>query len=90
MALEYYVPGSMTVLLSRFNPNLDSISGYAFVPQAMNFDTAPAKWYAILNLPSAMTPQSTVMLHEVGHMLGKYWNHFALFSDRIRFSAPLH
>jgi len=70
IAQEFYVEGSMTMLITDFNPNPANLLGYAYLPQTMNFPVDKPSWYTILNLPSAITPQGTTVPHEVGHMLG--------------------
>ncbi len=72
IASEYYVAGAATVLLSVFNPNPDNLLGYAYLPQSLDFATDSTRWYGILDLQNAITSQGTTLLHEVGHMLGKY------------------
>lgn len=74
IAKEFYIAGSPTVLWTTFNPNPDNLLGYAYYPQSLDFETAPELWYGIMDIKNALTPQGTTMLHEVGHMLGKY-NH---------------
>jgi hypothetical protein len=70
IAAEYYVAGSMTLLISEFSPNPDYLLGYAYLPQSMNLESDPAAWFTILDSAYAIAPTGTTMLHEVGHMLG--------------------
>lgn len=70
MAAEYYVPGSITVLITQFSPNPNFLLGYAYLGQNMLL-TAPQKWFAILDSFSAITPTGTTLIHEVGHLFSK-------------------
>ncbi len=70
MAAEYYVPGSITVLVTQFSPNPNDLLGYAYLGQYMLL-TAPEKWFAILDSFSAISPTGTTLMHEVGHLFSK-------------------
>lgn len=71
MAAEYYVPGSITVLVSQFSPNPNFVLGYAYLGQNMLL-SEPEKWFAILDSFSAIGPKGTTLLHEVGHLFSEY------------------
>jgi hypothetical protein len=71
MAAEYYIPGSITVLVTQFSPNPNNVLGYAYLGQNMLL-SAPEKWFAILDSFSAIAATGTTLLHEVGHLFSLY------------------
>ncbi len=70
LASEYFVRGSITVLLSVFSPNPDNLLGFSFMPQAIDLVAHPQHLFAAIDLARGISPKGTAMLHEAGHMLG--------------------
>lgn len=70
VASEYFVPGSITVLLSVFSPNPDNLLGFSYLPQTVDLVTHPQQLFAAIDLGRAISPKGTALLHEAGHMLG--------------------
>ncbi len=79
MATESYVPNSVTLIWTTFSPNDANLLGYAYFPQDMDFVNSPELFFCIMDIPSALTPIGTTVLHEVGHMFGKHKSYIKLF-----------
>lgn len=87
MAAEYYIPGSITVLVTQFSPNPNNVLGYAYLGQNMLL-SAPEKWFAILDSFSAIAATGTTLLHEVGHLFSKWASYNQNFSTFYRKADP--
>ncbi len=87
MAQKYYREGWMTTMYSNFDPNAESLLGYASgFPNEL--PASLKDWYTIMGI-HGLGPAGTTIHHEVGHMLGNHQQIFYIRQISFRLFSQL-